>query len=163
LELPISIHNNQTEFLARKLALRNAVFLHRAFPVLAAEVVAMNCWLIDRLSSGDAVLVPAIVYYKTRRELLRARKVSRLARLDAFVQIDSNPYLALSDEALRLAAELWHKPASKGAPLRPRPTSTSTSSSPPRRSLSASERRSLSSPQTPVISASLWTHAFGMT
>ena len=66
----------------------------------------MNHWLIDCLSSGDAVLVPAIVYYEIRRELLRARKASGLARLDAFVQIDSNRYLALRDEALRLAAEL---------------------------------------------------------
>ncbi|MGA2267658.1 MAG: nuclease [Bryobacteraceae bacterium] len=85
-------------------------------PRISAEVVAVNHWLIDCLSSGDAVLVPAIVYYELRRELLRARKSSGLARLDAFVQIDSNRYLALSDEALRLAAELWAQARQQGHP-----------------------------------------------
>jgi predicted nucleic acid-binding protein len=76
----------------------------------------MNRWLIDRLSGGDAVLVPAIVYYELRRELLRARKATGLARLDAFVQIDSNRYLALTDDALRLAAELWARARQQGRP-----------------------------------------------
>ena len=76
----------------------------------------MNHWLIDCLSNGDTVLVPAIVYYEIRRELLRARKASGLARLDAFVQIDPNRYLALSDEALRLAAELWAPARQQGRP-----------------------------------------------
>jgi predicted nucleic acid-binding protein len=43
--------------------------------------------------------VPAIIYYELRRELLRARKASGLARLDAFAQSDPNGYLALTDEA----------------------------------------------------------------
>jgi len=85
-------------------------------PRISPEVVAMNRWLIDCLSSGDAVLVPAIVYYEIRRELLRARKASGLARLDAFVQIDPNRYLPLSDEALRLAAELWAQARQQGRP-----------------------------------------------
>jgi predicted nucleic acid-binding protein len=85
-------------------------------PRISPEVVAMNRWLIDCLSGGDAVLVPAIIYYEIRRELLRARKASGLAHLDAFVQIDSNRYLALSDEALRLAAELWAQSRQQGRP-----------------------------------------------
>src|ERR1035441_6801693 len=73
----------------------------------------MNRWLIDRLSSGDAVLAPSIIYYELRRELLRARKVSGLARLDAFVQIDPSRYLALTGEALRFAeARQQGRPAS---------------------------------------------------
>lgn len=79
----------------------------------------MNRWLIDCLSGGDAVLVPAIIYYELRRELLRARKSSGLARLDAFVQIDPDRYLALTDEALRLAAELWAKARQQGRPTAP--------------------------------------------
>ena len=132
-------------------------------PTISPEVVAINHWLIACLSSGDGVLVPAIIYYELRRELLRARKALGLARLDAFVQIDSNRYLALTDEALRLAAELGQRPASKAALLPPRLTSILMLSSPLRRSLSASKRRSLLSPPTPAIFASLWTHAFGMT
>jgi len=85
-------------------------------PRLATEVVAMNQWLIDCLSSGDAVLVPASIYYELRRELLRARKTLGLARLDAFVQADPNRYLALTDEALRLAAELWAQARQQGRP-----------------------------------------------
>jgi hypothetical protein len=41
-------------------------------PKQSPEVVAMNRWLIERLSGGDAVVVPAIVYFELRRELLRA-------------------------------------------------------------------------------------------
>ena len=88
-------------------------------PRLSPEVVAMNQWLIARLSGGDAVLVPAIIYYELRRELLRASKASGLARLDAFVQADPNRYLALTDEALRLAAELWAKARQQGRPTSP--------------------------------------------
>lgn len=88
-------------------------------PRLAPEVVAMNHWLIDCLSGGDAVLVPAIIYYELRRELLRARKALGLARLDAFVQSDPNRYLALTDEALRLAAELWATARQQGRPTSP--------------------------------------------
>jgi predicted nucleic acid-binding protein len=85
-------------------------------PRLSPEVVALNHWLIDCLSSGDSVLVPAIIYYELRRELLRARKASGIARLDAFVQSDPSRYLALTDKALRLAAELWAKARQQGRP-----------------------------------------------
>lgn len=47
-------------------------------PRISAEVLAMNRWLLDRLSGGDAVLVPAIVYYELRRELLRAQRAAGL-------------------------------------------------------------------------------------
>jgi predicted nucleic acid-binding protein len=60
--------------------------------------------------------VPAVIYYELRRELLRARKTWGLARLDTFVQTDPNRYLALTDEALRLAAELWATARQQGRP-----------------------------------------------
>jgi len=88
-------------------------------PKLSPDVVALNRWLIDRLSSGDDVRVPAIIYYELRRELIRARKTVGLARLDAFVQIDPRRYLALTDEALRFAAELWAKSRQQGLPTSP--------------------------------------------
>src|SRR5258708_381773 len=83
-------------------------------------VLAVNQWLFDCLSSGDTVLAPAIIYYEVRRELLRAQKTTGLARLDAFVQIDSTRYLALTDEALRLAAELWAKARQQRHPTSPK-------------------------------------------
>lgn len=52
-------------------------------------------------------MVPAIVYYELRRELLRAGKTHGLARLDAFCFATRDRYLPLEDSALRLAADLW--------------------------------------------------------
>jgi hypothetical protein len=53
------------------------------------------------------VIVLAIVYYELKRELVRAKKNSGLARLDTFVTATLGRYLPLSDEALRLAADVW--------------------------------------------------------
>ena len=53
------------------------------------------------------MLVPAIVYYEIRREPLRTEKRNGLDRLDRFVFADPTRFLRLTDEALRLAAELW--------------------------------------------------------
>ncbi len=55
------------------------------------------------------MVVPAIVYYELKRELLRSQKTLSVGRLDAFVGAAPDRYLRLSDEALRLAAELWAK------------------------------------------------------
>src|SRR3954471_21426627 len=60
------------------------------------------------------VIVPAIIYYELRRELLRANKSFGLGRLDAFVNAVSGRYLPLSDEALRFAAELWAQSRRQG-------------------------------------------------
>lgn len=62
------------------------------------------------------MLVPAIVYYELKRELLRAGKSSGIARLDAFVAITPGRYLPLSDQALRLAADLWANARQTGQP-----------------------------------------------
>jgi predicted nucleic acid-binding protein len=68
------------------------------------------------LSNGTRVVVPAIVYYELRRELLRAKKSFGMARLDAFISASPGRYLPLSDEALWLAAELWAKARQEGKP-----------------------------------------------
>ena len=61
-------------------------------------------------------MVPAIVYYELKRELLRARKTFGIGRLDAFVNATPGRYLTLSDDALRLAAELWAQSRQMGRP-----------------------------------------------
>ena len=43
-------------------------------PQRSAEVVAIADWLTRCLVSGSRVIVPAIVYYELKRELLRANK-----------------------------------------------------------------------------------------
>ena len=38
------------------------------------EVTAVTEWLARMLKTGNLVLVPAIIYYELKRELLRAKK-----------------------------------------------------------------------------------------
>jgi predicted nucleic acid-binding protein len=80
------------------------------------EVVEVTDWLSRSILAGCRMIVPAIVYYELKRELLRARKSRGLARLDAFVNATPGRYLPLSDEALRLAADLWAKSRQEGRP-----------------------------------------------
>lgn len=80
----------------------------------SAEVVEATNWLSRSIVAGSRVIVPAIVYYELKRELLRARKAVSLSRLDAFVNATPDRYLRLSDEALRLAADLWAKSRQTG-------------------------------------------------
>ena len=83
-------------------------------PQRSAEVIAVAEWLSRCLLSGSRVIVPAIVYYELKRELLRAQKTLSIGRLDAFVNAAPGRYLPLSDNALRMAAELWAKSRRQG-------------------------------------------------
>ena len=80
------------------------------------EVVQATDWLSRSILAGSRVVVPAIVYFELKRELLRAKKVSGVRRLDAFVNATASRYLPLSDEALRLAADLWATARQQGRP-----------------------------------------------
>lgn len=84
-------------------------------PRQTAEVAAVSDWVARMLESGRRVLVPAIVYYELKRELLRAKKPFSVERLDAFTRISSR-YVPLTDDALRFAAELWAKARQEGMP-----------------------------------------------
>lgn len=79
------------------------------------EVAAVTEWLARMLKTGNRVLVPAIIYYELRRELLRAKKPFSVGRLNVFSRA-SNRYIPLTDEALHLAAELWAKARQEGRP-----------------------------------------------
>jgi predicted nucleic acid-binding protein len=85
-------------------------------PQRNAEVVAIAEWLSQCLLSGHRIIVPAIVYYELRRELLRANKMFGVARLESFASTTPGRYLPLSDEALKLAAEFWAKARQQGRP-----------------------------------------------
>lgn len=85
-------------------------------PQRSHEVIAITDWLKDCLRAGARVLVPAIVYYEIKRELLRANKALGIARLDAFVSATPGRYLPLTDDALRFAAELWAQSRQTGRP-----------------------------------------------
>lgn len=75
----------------------------------------MTAWLTDVLKQGRRVLVPAIIYYELKRELLRADKQFSVGRLDVFSKA-SNRYVPLTDEALHVSAELWAKARREGRP-----------------------------------------------
>ena len=85
-------------------------------PQRSHEVIAITDWLKDCLRAGARVLVPAIVYYEIRRELLRANKAIGIARLDAFVNAAPDRYVALTDDDLRFGAELWAQSRRVGRP-----------------------------------------------
>jgi predicted nucleic acid-binding protein len=85
-------------------------------PQRSYDVIAITDWLKDCISAGARVLVPAIVYYEIRRELLRANKTIGIVRLDAFVNAAPDRYVPLTDEALRFAAELWAQSRQAGRP-----------------------------------------------
>jgi predicted nucleic acid-binding protein len=85
-------------------------------PQRSAEVVAITDWLLRCILAGDRVIVPAIVHYELRRELLRANKTSSLTRLADFIGMTPGRYLPLSDKALQLAAELWAMSRQQGKP-----------------------------------------------
>lgn len=85
-------------------------------PQRTGEVIAIADWISQCLLNGSRIVVPAIVYYELKRELLRAKKTFGIGRLDAFVNATPGRYLPLSDEALRLAAELWARSRQEGRP-----------------------------------------------
>jgi predicted nucleic acid-binding protein len=84
-------------------------------PRQTAEVAAITEWLSRMLKNGSRVLVPAIIYYELKRELLRAEKPFSVGRLDVFSRA-SNRYVPLTDAALHLSAELWAKARQEGRP-----------------------------------------------
>ena len=85
-------------------------------PQRSVEVITVTQWLSRCLLNGTRIIVPAIVYYELKRELLRAKKTFSIGRLDAFINAASGRYLPLSDDALRLAAELRAQSRQAGGP-----------------------------------------------
>jgi hypothetical protein len=61
-------------------------------------------------------MVAEIIDYELRRELLRARKVSSLARLDNFISHPQILYSPLTTDMMKTAAQLWADVRQKGMP-----------------------------------------------
>jgi predicted nucleic acid-binding protein len=76
----------------------------------------INCakWLLSHISKGNQIIIPEIVDYEVRRELLRANKVKGLAKLDELV--DSLEYLPITTKSMRQAAAFWAEARQKGQP-----------------------------------------------
>src|SRR5437660_1698479 len=61
---------------------------------------ACKKWLAGHLARGACVVVPEIVEYELRRELLRARKAASVRRLDTFIGAETDRFLPLSRRAI---------------------------------------------------------------
>ena len=83
-------------------------------PKGGADAVACKAWLKARLESGARVIIPGIADYETRRELICAKKVHGLRRLDKFCL--TLEFLPITQDALRRAAELWARVRAQGRP-----------------------------------------------
>lgn len=74
-------------------------------PSGSREPERCRAWLRGRVAAGDLVLVPEIADYEVRRELVHRGFETSLANLDLLC--DTFSYLAITTEAMRLAAEFW--------------------------------------------------------
>jgi len=65
--------------------------------------LACTRWLQALITAGNRVIIPEIVDYELRRELIRAKKPVGIAQLDALSQLLE--YLPIHTSAMRRAAE----------------------------------------------------------
>lgn len=85
-----------------------------ANPVRTSETRAIMQWLADCDAAGHYVIIPEIVDYEVRRELLRSRKTASVADLDN-LKADLT-YVSLTTAAMLRAAELWAQTRQRGKP-----------------------------------------------
>ncbi|MBD2338042.1 nucleic acid-binding protein [Calothrix sp. FACHB-156] len=81
-----------------------------------ATPLALQCqeWFYNLFERGYEVILPEIIDYEIRRELLRANKLSGIRKLD---QLKSQIiYLPITTEVMLKAAELWAKARNQGKP-----------------------------------------------
>lgn len=83
-------------------------------PKRSPQSSACNRWLQTLLLAGSRVIVPEISDYEVRRELLRARKIQGLQRLDALIM--AIEYLPLTTDIMHDAARLWAEVRQRGQP-----------------------------------------------
>ncbi len=86
-------------------------------PKSSPNSFACTAWLKTKLANGDALFVPEICDYEIRRELIRAKKLPGLARLNALIK--SLNYLPITTGAIQKAAEFWAIARQKGKPTAP--------------------------------------------
>jgi predicted nucleic acid-binding protein len=87
-----------------------------ASPAKTDLVAEVDAWARLIMASGHLLHVPAIADYEIRRELVRANLMRSLGRLDQFNAEVRGRFLSLTDEDLRLAAQLWAQARNPGTP-----------------------------------------------
>jgi predicted nucleic acid-binding protein len=83
-------------------------------PRANAEALACQAWLRSLVAERHLVLVPEIIDYEHRRELLLRNALNALARLDAYRANDA--FLPVSEAAYLRAAEFWADARRRGIP-----------------------------------------------
>ena len=73
-------------------------------------------WIIQCVSAGNAVRIPAIVYYETLRELERLNANAQIARLKVFCFSNPDRFIPLETFHLEEAAKLWADSRNSGIP-----------------------------------------------
>ncbi len=71
-------------------------------------------WVRELLLSGSEILVPEIADYEVRRELLRAKKVKGITRLDELKR--TMGYVPITTDAMLKAADFWAAARAEGRP-----------------------------------------------
>jgi predicted nucleic acid-binding protein len=84
-------------------------------PPQSAPGLASRAWLA-KASVGAKVIIPEIVDYEVRRELIRAGKSASVQRLDQLLIDPLVITLPIRTSAMRLAADLWAKARQQGKP-----------------------------------------------
>lgn len=83
-------------------------------PKATPDTRACTHWAQTLLNQGVRLIVPEIADYEVRRELLRAGKVTGIARLETL--IGRAEYLPITTAAMRQAAAFWAQARQKGQP-----------------------------------------------
>jgi len=83
-------------------------------PRSSLQNLACHQWVKERLASGAQILIPEVVDYEVRRELLRANKTQSLARLNGLKS--ALGYLPITTQVMLRAAELWAQARNMGKP-----------------------------------------------
>jgi predicted nucleic acid-binding protein len=81
-----------------------------------AQADACRAWLDRHLSGGAQAVVPEIVDYELRRELIRLGLTAAVARLDQFLLAPNVRYQPITTAAMRVAAQLWAQARRQGFP-----------------------------------------------
>lgn len=72
-------------------------------------------WVDSCEEAGHTILIPAIAYYETLRELERRQAVSQIERLKDFCLLDSR-FIPLTTAHIEVAARLWGDARRTGRP-----------------------------------------------
>jgi predicted nucleic acid-binding protein len=83
-------------------------------PKATPSAIECQQWLNSLLDRQYHVVLPEIIDYEVRRELLRANKINSIRRLDALKS--ELAYLPITTEVMIKAAEMWAQVRQQGKP-----------------------------------------------